>query len=438
MMLMYLEMAAWSWSYWMNYIGRIVDAKLAKYLKVFGAVLIEGPKWCGKTWTATRHSNSFFAVADPANNFRNRELARLHLPSVLEGPKPRLIDEWQEVPSIWDAVRFEVDRQAIKGGFILTGSATPDDSATIHSGAGRIGRLPMSTMTLSELGVSSGKASLGSLLAGDAAQMSGAGNLSAEDVAKIISRGGWPGLIDAETDDVRYSTTGYIDAVAAIDLSRIDGIRRNPAKIIALMKSLARNAATYVSNETLRKDIAAYGDGTLTVQTIAEYLVLLRRVFVLTELPAWEPALKSNVRLRRATKKFLSDPSLSVAALGASHKSLLEDTKFLGNLFESLVLHDLLVYADANDAKVYHYHDGANLEVDAVIETRDGTWGAAEIKLGFYHESDAAENLLKLKKKLATSGQKPPAFLAVITGVGSMLKQREDGIWVIPIDHLGV
>jgi predicted AAA+ superfamily ATPase len=421
-----------------EYINRVLDVKLIKYLDIFGAVLIEGPKWCGKTWTATHHSKSIFALADPANNFRNRELAKMNLPSVLNGAYPRLIDEWQEVPAIWDAVRFEVDRIALKGGYILTGSATPDDTATIHSGAGRFGRLLMSTMSLYELGVSSGKASLKKLLAGTCPKITDIGNLSAENLADIVVRGGWPGLIGAGLDAAQYLTASYVNTIATIDLSGIDGVKRNPAKITALIKSLARNTATYVANETLRKDIAEYGDGLITTQTIAEYMSLLKRVFVLTELQAWEPALKSSARLRKSTKKFLADPSLSVAALGANSQSLLDDTKLLGNIFESLVLHDLLVYASANDAQVYHYRDNANLEVDAIVQKNDGTWGAIEIKLGYYHEDEAASNLLRLTKKLSEAGQKPPVFLAVITGIGSIFRQRDDGIWVIPIDHLGI
>jgi predicted AAA+ superfamily ATPase len=423
----------------MDYQKRIVDERLRKYLKVFGAVLVEGPKWCGKTWTAEYHSKSKYEVADPKANFRNRELARLNPNITLTGEQPHLIDEWQEVPPIKDAVRYAVDHQPGKGQYILTGSSTPDDNATVHSGTGRIGNLKMSTMTLSELGISNGSISLNKLFNNSQKITPFGGGLSIDDIANIVTRGGWPGLLEIPDVDLAMEVIrSYIDNIANVDLSKIDGIKRNPLKIAALIRSLARNVATYVSNETIRQDIDANQDSSVTVQKISEYMNLLERIFVFCQLPSWSPALKSPIRLRQAPKRFLVDPSLTVAALGADPQSLLEDTKLLGGIFESLVLHDLLVYSDANDAKVFQYHDNTDLEIDAIVEKRNGQWAGIEIKLGYYGEDEAAANLLKLRSKMIDAKQKPPEFLAVIIGVGGICKKRSDGVFVVPIDCLGV
>jgi predicted AAA+ superfamily ATPase len=334
-------------------------------------------------------------------------------------------------------VRYDVDKKSLKGGYILTGSATPKDDLTIHSGAGRYGRLRMSTMTLSEMGLSSGRASLGSLLDGKYNFKPVVGSLTLNALTSVLIKGGWPGLLKATVDDGMRLAVSYLETISTTDVSKADGVSRDPLKIMTLLRSLARNTTTYVSNETLRRDMSSEEEVSSSSATVTEYLTLLKRIFVLTELPAWEPALKSTVRLRSSPKRFLFEPSLTVAALGANQVGLLADLKLLGGIFEALVLHDLLVYADANDSKVYHYYDNADLEIDAIVEARDGRWGAMEIKLGNYNEELAANNLLRLKAKMTASGQKAPVFMAVVTGVGSILRLRDDGVLVVPIDHLG-
>jgi len=422
----------------MDYLDRIVDRQLLRFLKLFGAVLVEGPKWCGKTCTARNASRSEFEVANPEGNFRNREIAHLNPRAVLEGTYPRLIDEWQEVPALWDAVRYEVDRTGQTGQFILTGSSTPDDDRTIHSGTGRFGRLRLETMSLYERGVTKPGISLEKLFAGTQIISDGeyAGRLSLPELIALTCKGGWPGLHEFDLNDAMEVIDSYLDDVAEIDISRIDNIKRDPDKIKALLRSLARNAATTVKYETISKDISEFSSVDVSRGTVREYIGLLKRLFLLRDIPAWEPALKSTVRLRTAPKRILADASLAISALSADVKSLEADPKLFGSLFENLVLHDLIVYADNIRAQVRHYQDNSGLEVDAIVEQRNGSWCGIEIKLGYHQENEAADSLLRLQKKLQADKQKPPVFLAVIIGVGGLAKKRDDGVLVIPIDYL--
>lgn len=422
----------------MNYFPRIADKQIARYLSLFGAVLVEGPKWSGKTWAARHASQSEFGVADPEGNFRNREIARLNPQAVLDGARPHLIDEWQEVPALWDAVRHEVDRTGEKGQFILTGSSTPDDGRTIHSGAGRFGRIRLETMTMSELGVSKPSISLGRLLDQEPAFDNGAyiGALSFPELIGIICKGGWPGLVGMSLEDGTEIVDSYVDSVANIDISRIDNVKRDPDKVKALLRSLSRNVASTVKYATISQDISAFSSVEVSTATVGEYMSLLKRLFLLHDVPAWEPALKSTVRLRTTPKRVLADASLAVSALGADAASLEKDPKLFGSLFENQVLHDLMVYAGANKAELRHYQDNSGLEVDAIVEKRDGTWGGIEIKLGYHQEDEAAASLVGLREKLAAAGQRPPAFLAAVIGVGGLAKRRTDGVCVIPVDHL--
>ena len=423
----------------MDYIARIADKQISRYLELFGAVLVEGPRWSGKTWASRRASKSEFSVADPEGNFRNREIARLNPRAVLEGAQPHLIDEWQEAPSLWDAVRHEIDRSGKKGQFILTGSSTPDDTKTIHSGAGRFGRIRLETMSMSELGTSKSNISLAGLFDDTTIFSNGeyAGALSLSMLLESICKGGWPSLIGMPTYDAAEVIDSYIDDLAEIDISRIDNVKRDPDKVKALLRSLSRNTASTVKYSTIAKDISEFSSIYASSETISEYMGLLKRLFILRDIPAWEPALKSTVRLRTTPKRVLADASLAVSSLGADVKSLGEDLKLLGSLFENQVLHDLIVYANDNKAEVRHYQDNSGLEADAIIERRDGSWGGIEIKLGYHQEDEAAASLIRLKEKLAGANQKPPAFLAVIIGIGALSKKREDGVYVIPIDHLG-
>ncbi|MDO4967217.1 MAG: DUF4143 domain-containing protein [Candidatus Saccharibacteria bacterium] len=425
----------------MKYINRIIDSQIKEYLEAFGAVLVEGPKWCGKTSSAKKQTKSVFDLGDPKRNFQNRKLAANDLDAVLDGVKPRLIDEWQEVPFIWDAVKHKVDEESGHGLYLLSGSSTPRDGTTIHSGAGRIGRVKMSTMTLSELGISNGLASINNLLYGAKKIPVKGSTLELNDILDAIIRGGWPGLINVNMANVKKTLRSYLSALTSEDIIRIDGVERNPLKMMKLLQSLSKNTASMVKKETLRRDVEgddSDNDVSLSRMTLDNYLNILRRLYILDEIPAWYPALKSTIRLRTAPKRILVDSSLAVAALKADRESLRNDLKLAGNLFENLVLHDLLVYAQANDAQIFHYNDNSDLEVDAIIEGRDMKWGAFEIKLSYAQIDAGAATLRKLEKRLVIEKQKKPEFLAVITGVGGILHQREDGVWVIPIEFLGV
>jgi predicted AAA+ superfamily ATPase len=422
----------------MKYIQRVSDKELLTKMKAFGAVVIEGPKWCGKTWTGTKYSKSVFEVADPEENFSNREYARMNPSGVLDGELPRLIDEWQEVPSLWDAVRYTVDKKSLKGAYILTGSSVPNDDAIIHSGTARLVKMKMSTMTLGELGESKNEVSFNEIISNDKLSIEIKKNsMKIDKLMELTIRGGWPSMINEPTNLVMKLADGYLDSVANSDVSRVDGVVRDPSKVKALLRSLARNVATTVSNDSLIKDIAST-EASVSANAMTDYIRILKRIFVLDEIPAWNPALKSPVRLRQAPKRFLFDSSLTVAGLGASVESLRNDIKLFGNIFESFALHELLVYARANDAQVFHYNDNSNLEVDAIIEKRNGDWTAIEIKLSNYYEDTAAENLLRLKKKMLDGGEKAPINLVIITGTGGALYRRDDGVLVVPIASLGV
>lgn len=422
----------------MEYKKRISDKLIKEYLNLFGAVVIEGPKWCGKTSSGKKIANSIFELTASSEGINNKIIAENDMPSVLAGPYPRLIDEWQEVPPIWDAARHKIDSENKKGLFIFAGSSTPNDNLTVHSGAGRFGRVKMSTMSLSELGISSKILSLKKLLYNRPAQIpTSTGKLSLDDVINLICVGGWPGLLNISTNPAQKILRNYVETLTNEDISRVDGSKKDPKKIRALFESLSRNTASLVSKETILKDIENNGRSTLSIVTIDDYLDILRRAFILEEIPAWNSAIKSTVRLRSAPKRILVDPSLAVASLETNPTSLKKDLKFVGNLFENLVLHDLLIYAQAAEAKVYHYNDNSNLEIDAIIDGLDGSWGAIEIKLSPTGEEEGAKNLLRLKDKIDTNHLKNPSFLMVITGVGGVLRRREDGVIVAPIDCLG-
>ena len=418
-----------------HYIKRIADEELARHLETFGAVLIEGPKWCGKTTTAMRYARSSLLLADPTNDFEARTRAEVDPLLAITGETPRLIDEWQEVPKLWDAVRFECDRRGGKSGqYIMTGSATPKDAAKpMHSGAGRISRLRMDTMTLFELGVSSGVVSLRGLTSGNAYR-GALGSLSTPRIAELVVRGGWPSVVGLSTERAALVARQYIDVIAEEDISQVDNVRRDPEKVRALIRSLARNESTLASLKTVTADLG----GEVTRQTAATYLSVLSRLHFIDEVPAWNPAMRSPVVLRSAKKRHFIDSSLAAAALGASIESLCGDIKTLGLLFESLVLHDLGVYARAAGASLYHYHDMDDLEADAIVAKSDGSWVAIEIKLGAAQIDDASDNLARLESKMVSAGNRPPAAKCVIIGFGAPAYVTDRGIQVIPVDTLGV
>ncbi len=421
------------------YIPRLSDELLKDCLDTFGAVLIEGPKWCGKTTSASLQAASELRIADPANNYQNKRLAQTDTATALKGERPRLIDEWQEVPATWDAVRYECDQaQGRPGQFILTGSATISDmSRPIHSGAGRIGHLRMDTLTLQELGLSSGESSLGALFTGEAP--AGKSQMSLGDLATAICHGGWPAAAQFSVEQSMAIANSYLDAIAGEDLERVDGVARNPAKVRRLITSLARNESTLASNRTIAKDSAGAEElsSSLSAATITNYLSALEKIFFVCDIPAWSPALRSPVRIRSSKKRHLADPSLAAVALGASPDSLLDDQKTLGFLFESLVAHDLIVYSRTVGAKVMHYHDDSNLEVDFIVQKEDGSWAAFEVKLSSVQENEGARNVLSLDRKMIERGEKPATLKAVIVGVGGVAHIRDDGVAVIPFDTLG-
>ena len=414
-----------------DYRPRTADAELASLLAAGGAVLVEGPRACGKTATARFAARSEVTLD---TNLRARAAGLLDAATLLDGDRPRLIDEWQFVPEVWNQVRRAVDDTGGQAGsFILTGSAVPADDATRHSGAGRILRLRMRPMSLAESGYSSGDISLAGLFAGERARAAESG-LTVRDIASLVSVGGWPGLQGRSVDDALAALRGYLADTARTDLPRVDGVQREPERIKRVLHSLARYTATQVSARAIAADVGG-PDEPIKHQTVLQYVDALTRIFVVEDLPAWSPALRSKSRLREAPKRHFVDPSLAAAALGARRERLVREVDTLGLLFESLVVRDLRIYAQAMDADVLHYHDNTGLEADAVVQSRDGSWGAFEAKLGLSAIDDAADTLLRLAARVDIDRHGAPAVLAVITGWGYGYR-RPDGVSVIPIGAL--
>jgi predicted AAA+ superfamily ATPase len=419
-----------------GYLPRIIDRRIDDLLRAFGAVCIEGSKWCGKTWTSLNHANSVYYVGDPAGDYQSRRLAELDPLYALEGEIPHLVDEWQEVPGLWDATRFVVDRSKTKGRFLLTGSSVPPEISTVHTGTGRIYRLRMRPMSLAESGASNGAVSLTRLFEGEFGRYKESINL--DTIIRLASRGGWPGALDLDEQSALEIPSHYIDETANRDMSRVDKKKRNPHRVRRLLYSLARNNMTMPTNATLIKDVLE--DGSLTgfsEPTLVSYLSILKKLFVIEELPVWAPKLRSRSRIRVSAKKHFVDPSLAIASLGATPGQLRSDLNTFGFMFENMVIRDLKIYAEALGAKVFHYRDDEGLEADAVIEMPDGRWAAIEVKLGVTEADTAARSLLSLEKKITRAGGVPPVFKAAICGVCDFSYVREDGIFVIPITALG-
>lgn len=413
------------------YLPRVVDQQLKTLMRALGAVVIEGPKFCGKTKTADRLAASAVQLDVDVNAQR----AALADPSlVLGGAAPRLIDEWQVVPSIWNAVRREVDERGLPGQFILTGSAVPADDITRHTGAGRFARMRMRPLSLFESDLSNGQISLAKLLDGESASCPDPG-LTVADIAEEVSHGGWPASRSLSTKEAQLGLRGYLDEIRNTDINGVDGVRRDPEKVGRLMRSLARHITTTTALTVMAAD-AGSPDGQLKEHTAGEYMAALRRLFVVEDQPAWAPHLRSRYQLRSSPKRHFVDPSLAVAALRSGPKRLLDDLNFLGFLFESLVVRDLRVYAQACDAEVLHYRDNNGNEADAVVQTADGRWGAFEVKLGGSHIDQGAESLLRFAKQIDTTRSGEPAVLGVVTGTGYGFV-RDDGVQVIPIGSLG-
>ncbi|MDR0499968.1 MAG: DUF4143 domain-containing protein [Coriobacteriales bacterium] len=414
----------------MNYIKRFADQALAERLQSSGAVLIEGSKGCGKTETARQ-------IASSAVHFDADEQVRIKMQvdpsSVLRGTTPLLLDEWQEYPQIWNYVRKEVDVRKTKGQFILTGSAAPNDNVRRHSGAGRFSVIRMRPMSFFEKGWSTGEVSLASLLSGET-PLSENVDLELCELAQKITLGGWPGLIGANAAEGLRFASDYVSLISEVDLSKVSEKRRDPYKVMRLLQSIARNISTEVTLNALSKDTGG-SDGKLDDETIADYLSALERLMTVENLPAWNTHIRSADMLRKSPKRHFADPSLAVGALGLSVDKLTADLNYFGLLFESLVIRDLKIYAAVSGGKVYHYRDSRGVEIDAIVEYADGTWGAFEIKLGIGAADAAADNLLKFASKIDTQKVKAPATLSVITGNG-FAHCRPDGVNVIPFSVL--
>ena len=418
-----------------KYKPRIIDKTVAKYLSTFGAVCIEGPKWCGKTWTSSHHSNSEFLIGDPANNFQNRKLAEMSPSLVLEGETPRLLDEWQEVPPIWDAVRYTVDRRAEKGQFILTGSSTPKRKGVLHSGAGRIGKLRMRTMSLYESGESSGAVSLEDLCNGKLTPAL-TGEVDLRDLANYTVRGGWPGNLNVAQEDASLLPQSYLDAILDDDSQRIDDKKYDVAKMRLLLHSLARNESTTATKKKLLNDIREFDDETIDADTVTTYLDVFDRLFLLDNQPPFSTNIRSSVRAKQAEKRHFCDPALACALLKATPDRLIGDLETFGFLFEALVERDLKIYAESFGANLFHYQDYNNKEIDAVIELEDGRWCAFEIKLGANQIDRAAAELVALRNSIEQEGGISPSVLCVICGLSDAAYVRPDGVFVVPITAL--
>lgn len=418
-----------------NYKPRIIDNMIDEYLKAFGAVCIEGAKWCGKTWSSIYHSNSSIMIGNPEGNFQNKKLAETAPNIVLEGEKPRLIDEWQEVPRLWDAVRYEVDKTAEKGQFILTGSATPNHKGIVHSGAGRIGKLRMRPMSLYESGDSTGDVSLQDLCNGNMKEKL-TGEVDLRKIIEFIIRGGWPGNLNVPIERAGILPESYIDAILDDDVYRIDGVKRDSNKMRLLLRSLARNESTTVTNKTLKRDIKEIDDEDIDIDTVASYLDIFTRLFILDNQKPFAENIRSSVKVKQSEKRHFVDPSLPCSLLKATPEKLLNDLNTLGFLFEALCERDLKIYAESFRANLYHYQDYKDREIDAVVELENGEWCAFEIKLGANQIDEASENLLKIKDEIKKENGKVPKILCVICGLANAAYKRLDGVYVVPITAL--
>ncbi|MBP5240836.1 MAG: ATP-binding protein [Bacteroidales bacterium] len=421
-----------------DYQQRIADQLLRFKLESIGAVLIEGPKACGKTTTAEQQAGSILYMDDPSEMEQNLQLAQTDIKQLLQGATPRLIDEWQLAPQLWDAIRFEVDHRRNDGQFMLTGSAVPADMSRVkHSGAGRFGWLTMRPMTLWESGESSGEVSLSALLNG-AANVEGTSRLSLEQVAFASCRGGWPKAVTKKSEKAALAQIKeYFRAIVQSDVSRVDFVNRDAERAQRLMRSYARHQGAQATIGTIRADMEANEATSMSDNTIESYLGALRKIFIIEDMPAWNPNLRSKTAIRTTDTRYFVDPSVATTALGLAPKDLINDLKTFGLVFETLCVRDLRVYADALGGKVYHYRDANGLECDAVVHLPDGSYGLVEIKLGGEKLiGEGVTNLGKLASKLDTSKMKAPAFSMIITAVGQRAYKRTDGIFIVPVGCL--
>ncbi len=420
-----------------QYRNRIADEILERKLEGKGAVLIEGPKWCGKTTTAEQHAKSVVYMDDPERKAQNITMAELSPKRLLQGETPRLIDEWQLATKLWDAVRFEVDHRGELGQFVLTGSAVPADTKEIaHSGTGRFSWLTMRPMSLYESGESTGEVSLKELFDG-IEEVDGHASIDINELAYLVCRGGWPQAIDMRKEIALDQAIDYYSAVVHTDINRADNVKKNPDRVKRLMRSYARNQGSQVANTEMAKDIEANSEKGISEETVASYINALQMIFVIEEMQAWNPNLRSKTAIRTANTRYYIDPSIATAALGIGPNDLIEDLNTFGLLFETLCVRDLRVFADSLNGEVYHYRDKDGQECDAVIHLQNGKYGLIEIKLGGEKLIEEGANSLKvLADKLDLQKMKAPAFLMVLTGIGDYAYRRKDGVYVIPIGCL--
>lgn len=420
-----------------NYRKRIIDKKIEHYLKLFGAISIEGPKYCGKTWAGRYHSNSEILLHKTTGETSNNvELAKISPSIILEGKKPKLIDEWQEATNLWDEIRIDVDKTGLKGQYILTSSSTPNRKGIAHSGAGRYGKIHLRTMSLFESGDSTGNISLEDIC-NNKFKDTATGEVDLRTLAKLIIRGGWPANLNYSAKDSSDAIEEYINIIIEDDLYRLDGINRDKHKVKLLLKSLARNESTTVSNRTLKNDINEKDNEDIDIDTLASYLNALDKLFLLDNDEPFSTNIRSSVRVKQSEKRHFADPSIACALLNIKEENkLINDLETFGFLFEAMVERDLKIYADSFNAKCYHYQDYQEKEIDSIIELENGQWCAFEIKLGANQIEKAAENLLNLKKQIETENGKAPSVLCVICGLSNAAYKRPDGVYVVPITAL--
>ena len=415
-----------------DYLPRLIDDVLEKELQAFGAVLITGPKWCGKTTTAKQKAKSTINFQDQDHKQSYIQTAQLQPSALLVGDKPRLIDEWQVIPQIWDAIRQDVDTQGKEGLYILTGSNRVDQSKIMHSGVGRISKLRMRTLSLFESGQSNGTVSIKALFDQIPFEQPIISKLQIKHIAELVVRGGWPRGVNKDISIAVRQNRSYVDFIASEEMETVDGKERDKNKVLELMKSLARHTATATSDMTLLEDVKA-NNSSIHINTVVDYLNVLRELYVIEDLPSWTPKLRSKATIRTKHVRHFTDPAIAAVLLNASPNDLIYDVETFGLLFESLVVRDLRVYVQHLDGEVFHYRDSTNLEVDAILHLNDGRWGAIEIKLGSAQIDLAAENLLILSSKVDL--KQAPSFLMVITGTEFGYK-RDDGVYVVPIGCL--
>ena len=420
-----------------KYKSRIADALLSRKLEGKGAVLIEGAKWCGKTTTAEQQAKSIVYMTDPEKSYQYLSMVELKPKTLLEGKTPRLFDEWQIAPKLWDAIRFEVDHRDDLGQFILTGSAVPPETEEIHhTGTGRFARVKMRPMSLFEAEDSNGSVSLTELFSGNL-DIAGSCDLPLEKLAFLVCRGGWPRATTMRNTTALEQAFDYYDAVVNADISRVDNVERNPERVKLLMRSCARHQGTQASNVVIRDDMRINDNSTLDEDTVYSYISALKKIFVIEDMPSWNPNLRSKTAIRTSDTRYFVDPSIATAALGLGPNDLLNDLNTFGLFFETMCMRDLRIFADALDGQVYHYRDASGLECDAVVHLRNGSYGLIEIKLGGAARIDeGAVNLNKLAEKIDTEKMKKPAFKMVLTGIGDFAYCRKDGVLVVPIGSL--